>query len=60
MTQPPNQPPIDPFASIDTGRTFVMPTPGARAAGTPTTGFGMDPRPVAPTWPLTWARPTPA
>ena len=36
MTQPPNQPPgsapIDPFASIDTGRTFVMPTPGARPA----------------------------
>jgi type VI secretion system protein ImpK len=34
MTQPPNQPPIDPFASIDTGRTFVMPTPGQRPANT--------------------------
>lgn len=32
MTQPPNQPPIDPFASIDAGRTFVMPTPGQRPA----------------------------
>ena len=27
-----NQPPNDPFAAIDTGRTFVMPTPGARPA----------------------------
>lgn len=44
MTQPPNQPPIDPFASIDTGRTFVMPTPGARTAGpSPSPVFGMDP-----------------
>ncbi|MFT3858227.1 MAG: type IVB secretion system protein IcmH/DotU [Aquabacterium sp.] len=42
MTQPPNQPPIDPFASIDTGRTFVMPTPGARPAGSPP-AFGADP-----------------
>ncbi len=38
MTQPPNQPPIDPFASIDTGRTFVMPTPGVRPTS-PSTGF---------------------
>ncbi|MEY4764015.1 MAG: hypothetical protein RI907_688 [Pseudomonadota bacterium] len=46
MTQPPSpgnppgQPgaPIDPFAAIDTGRTFVMPTPGAAAAA-PTGGF---------------------
>lgn len=37
MTQPPHQPPIDPFASIDTGRTFVMPTPGQR----PASGSGM-------------------
>lgn len=28
-----NQPPNDPFAAIDTGRTFIMPTPGARPAG---------------------------
>jgi type VI secretion system protein ImpK len=42
MTQPPNQPPVDPFAAIDTGRTFVMPTPGARpaAASGPATDFG--------------------
>jgi len=34
MNQPtnPGNGPIDPFASIDTGRTFVMPTPGAAAA----------------------------
>lgn len=38
MTTPSNQPPIDPFASIDTGRTFVMPTPGARPSG-PAGGF---------------------
>lgn len=39
MTQPPNQPPIDPFASIDTGRTFVMPTPGQRPAPGPAASF---------------------
>ena len=44
MTQPPNQAPIDPFASIDTGRTFVMPTPGARPTGAPvSSGLGLDP-----------------
>lgn len=36
-----NQPPIDPFAAIDTGRTFVMPTPGAR----PATGSTSAPEP---------------
>jgi type VI secretion system protein ImpK len=37
MNQPPypgsGPSPIDPFASIDTGRTFVMPTPGAQPGG---------------------------
>lgn len=35
MNQPPNQPPgasDDPFAAFDSGRTFIMPTPGARPA----------------------------
>ena len=27
--------PYDPFADIDTGRTFIMPTPGGRAAAIP-------------------------
>ncbi|MFN4266657.1 MAG: DotU family type VI secretion system protein [Aquabacterium sp.] len=36
-----NQPPNDPFAAIDTGRTFIMPTPGARPAGP--TGADMPP-----------------
>ena len=35
---PPNAPPVDPFAAIDTGRTFIMPTPGARPAS-PQAGF---------------------
>ncbi|MDO9235221.1 MAG: DotU family type VI secretion system protein [Aquabacterium sp.] len=34
MTQPPTHTPVDPFASIDTGRTFVMPTPGVRPTST--------------------------
>jgi type VI secretion system protein ImpK len=37
MSQPP---PDDPFAQLGTGRTFIMPTPGARAAAAP-------PRPAA-------------
>ncbi|MBL0726357.1 DotU family type VI secretion system protein [Piscinibacter sp. HJYY11] len=30
-----NSTPDDPFADIDTGRTFIMPTPGGRAAAAP-------------------------
>jgi type VI secretion system protein ImpK len=50
MTQPPGKPPspapIDPFAAIDSGRTFVMPTPGQRPASAPSanTGFGNQAR----------------
>ena len=39
MNQPPSSgTPLDPFASIDTGRTFVMPNPGAPTPG-PAAGF---------------------
>jgi len=34
----PNDPFSDPFAALESQRTFVMPTPGARAAGTAAAG----------------------
>jgi type VI secretion system protein ImpK len=35
--------PDDPFADIDTGRTFIMPTPGGRAAAATTTAARASP-----------------